>query len=266
MSGIWIAAIVVLLVVLALLFLRSRARERHSERRFSVLDAIARVADGGGSLEETLEAIGEILLPEYADFCTIDLVDASEVRRVAVRASGPDRAEIEQRLGARRPALQEEMARDFGTAPSAPRFFEYASEADLRAVAEDEEDLELLRALGIRSGVTVELWTRGRVIGMLTMAVAARAGAITRTTPVSPGSSPAAWRWRWTTPASSPSWSAANGSGRGSPKRCSAACCRRRCPTSQVGRSPPCTVRPAPRTRSAAISTTSSGSPAAGWW
>ncbi len=53
-----------------------------------------------------------------------------------------------------------------------PRFFERMTDDDLRELAHDPEDYEMLRRLGARSAVTVALNARGRVTGALTVGVA----------------------------------------------------------------------------------------------
>jgi serine phosphatase RsbU (regulator of sigma subunit) len=53
-----------------------------------------------------------------------------------------------------------------------PRFYERMSEADLRGLSRDPDDLAFLRALGIRSAITIELRARGQVTGALTLGVA----------------------------------------------------------------------------------------------
>jgi serine phosphatase RsbU (regulator of sigma subunit)/ketosteroid isomerase-like protein len=149
----------------------SLARVRRVNRRIQILDEIAHVADSGGSLEETLDAIADVLVPEWGDFCTIDVIEGGRVRRAAARVSGPDAAADEARLAARTPALQTQMAMAASQGRVAPRFFEYVGDEDLREVAADEEDFEFLRSLRIRSGVTVELRARGRATGMMTVGV-----------------------------------------------------------------------------------------------
>jgi serine phosphatase RsbU (regulator of sigma subunit)/ketosteroid isomerase-like protein len=146
-------------------------RMRQVDRRFQVLGEIARVAEEGSSLEETLQEITDVIVPELGDFCTIDLIEDGRVRRAAARVSGPDAAAIQARLAARTPALQEQMASAATKERQEPRFFEYVREEDLREVATDEEDFEFLRRMRIRSGVTVELRARGRPMGMLTFGV-----------------------------------------------------------------------------------------------
>jgi serine phosphatase RsbU (regulator of sigma subunit)/ketosteroid isomerase-like protein len=165
------AIALVVVVVAAVVTALSVVQVRRVNRRFKVLDDIAKVADGGGSLEETLDAIAAVIVPELGDFCTIDVIEDDRVRRAATRVSGPDAEEIQRKLSRRTPALQERMASAASRERQQPAFFEYVGDADLRDVAEDEEDLEFLRSLRIRSGLTVELRARGRPTGLLTYGV-----------------------------------------------------------------------------------------------
>jgi serine phosphatase RsbU (regulator of sigma subunit) len=160
-----------LMVVAAIVATVAVLQVRRISRRFQILDEIAHVVDDGGGLEETLEAITRILVPELGDFCAIDLIEDDRVRRAAARVSGPDAEANEARLADRAPALQTRMASEAVEKRVEPRFFEYVKDDDLRDVAADEEDLQFLRSLRIRSGVTVELRARGRATGMLTIGV-----------------------------------------------------------------------------------------------
>lgn len=167
-----VAAIALVVVVVAVVITTlAVVQVRRVNRRFQVLDEIARVADGRHSLEETLEEITAVIIPELGDFCTIDVIEDDRVRRAATRVSGPDQEEIQARLAARTPALQERMASAATYERQEPAFFEYVGEQDLRDVAQDQEDFEFLRGMRIRSGVTVELRARGRPTGLLTFGV-----------------------------------------------------------------------------------------------
>ncbi len=165
------AVAVVAMVVAAVIAALATVQVRRVNRRFQILDDIAHVVDEGGSLEETLDAISDILVPELGDFCAIDLIEAGRVKRAVARSSGPDAEENEAKLIARTPALQERMASTATEARVEPRFFEYVDDADLRDVAADDEDFQFLKSLRIRSGVTVELRARGRLTGLLTVGV-----------------------------------------------------------------------------------------------
>jgi serine phosphatase RsbU (regulator of sigma subunit)/ketosteroid isomerase-like protein len=159
------------LVVVAIVATISTRKVRQVNRRFQMLDEISRAADAGESLDETLDAIAGIVVPELGDICAIDVIEGDSVRRAALHADGPDGETIVERLKARGPRLQAEIASEANREPLEPRRFELRTDEDLRQFASDDEDLEFLRSLGVRSGVTVELRARGRPTGMLTISV-----------------------------------------------------------------------------------------------
>jgi serine phosphatase RsbU (regulator of sigma subunit)/ketosteroid isomerase-like protein len=159
------------LVVVAVVATISTKRVRLVNRRFRMFDEISRVADEGSTLDETLEAIAGILVPEMGDICAIDVIEDDRVRRAALRVDGPDADELAARLKERGPRLQTQVASDASRGRQEPLRFEFRNDEDLREFAEDDEDFEFLRRLGTRSGVTVELRARGRPTGVLTISV-----------------------------------------------------------------------------------------------
>jgi serine phosphatase RsbU (regulator of sigma subunit)/ketosteroid isomerase-like protein len=171
LSGIAIGAVAIAFGALLALVWVFRSRAAKASRRFQLLDDIARVADGGRSLEETLDAITAILVPELGDFCMIDVIEGEQIHRAAVRVAGPGAEAAEKGLAERKPAFQERMASDASTSRLEPRLFERVSEADLRDVATDDEDLAYLLGLDVRSYIAVELRARGRPTGILTIGV-----------------------------------------------------------------------------------------------
>ncbi len=166
-----VAVVAVAFAALVALVLVYRRRSRKADRRMLLLDEIASVADGGRSLQETLDAIAAILVPALGDFCMIDVIEEGHVRRAAVRVGDPDREAIEKGLAERKPVLQERIASAASVVRQEPRLFERVSEADFRPFAESEEDLRFLLSMNVRSFVTVELRARGRPTGMLSIGV-----------------------------------------------------------------------------------------------
>ena len=163
-----LATLAVLAAMLTVLFVR----ERKARQRFRILGDIATVSDTEGSFEETLEAICDILVPDFADFCMIDVIADGSVRRAAVRVAPGGEPEIERGLEERVPSVPERMVDGPRSVSLKPRFFERMSEENLRELAHDPDDLEFLRRLGARSAVTVALHARGGVTGALTVGVA----------------------------------------------------------------------------------------------
>lgn len=147
-------------------------RERRAKRRLRILAEVATVSDAGEALEETFDAICGILVPEFADFCMIDVFDDGEVHRAAVRITPGHEPEVGQWLAQRRPSTPDRMVKSNSRASMTPRFYERMSDADLEELAHDSDDLEALRRLGARSAITVALNARGKVTGALTLGVA----------------------------------------------------------------------------------------------
>ncbi|HEY7256921.1 MAG TPA: SpoIIE family protein phosphatase [Solirubrobacterales bacterium] len=166
-------AVVLTLVALGATLWLLFSREREARRRYRILSETAAVSDAGGSLEETIEALCDILVPEFADFCMIDLIDQDgDVRRAGLRVSPGGSPGAEAGLAARRPSIPQRMI-DGDRGPSlTPRFYERMTDRDLQGLATGPEDLEFLRSLRSRSAITVALNARGRVTGTLTLAVA----------------------------------------------------------------------------------------------
>ncbi len=166
--GVLTAALAALGAWLVILLVRGRT----AQRRFQILAEVAAASDAAGSLQETFEAICDILVPELADFCMIDVIEDDRVRRAIVRVAPGGDADAERGLLEREPSVPEWMVGGEERGSLVPRFIERMSEADLRRLAHDEADLDFLRELGVCSAITVALQVRGQVRGALTLGVA----------------------------------------------------------------------------------------------
>jgi serine phosphatase RsbU (regulator of sigma subunit)/ketosteroid isomerase-like protein len=148
-------------------------RGRTAQHRFEILGEVARASEAANSLEETLDAICGVLVPELADFCAIDVIEGDRARRVAVRVAPGADVDAERGMWDREPSLPERMVDGDDGDSLDPRFIERMSDRQLRALAHDDgPDLEFLRGLGVRSAITLALQARGQVTGALTLGVA----------------------------------------------------------------------------------------------
>lgn len=168
----WIEIAVLAVIALAVSLVILFRRERKARRRLRMLADIAAASDPTYSLEQTFDAICTILVPEFGDFCMLDVIGNDRVpRRVAVRVGPGGPPEVERGLAQRTPSTPPRLI-DEDNASLAPHFDEHVSDYDLRRLAHDDDDLEFLRSLGMRSAITVALPARGGIGGALTMAVA----------------------------------------------------------------------------------------------
>lgn len=172
MDLIAIDALALASAVLAVLLAIWIARTRRAIRRFEILYDIAEVSDGSKSVEDSLDAICDVLVPGFADFCMIDVIGEGDARRAATRVDARGGPDVERRLAERVPSVPEGMIERPDDAPLEPRFFQRMSDADLVEISHDAEDLDFLRSLGVHSAITVGLKARGRLTGTLTVGTA----------------------------------------------------------------------------------------------
>ena len=177
-TGTYVLRASVVLVGSAISVLAASARERttRDQARFALLADLAEVADGRLTLDETADRVCELVVPEFADLCVIDVVHQDGLRRLAVRFAGPDRAAQEAGLRARDPTRPGQPGSGETVETGSPELLEDVTDDVLRAAAHDEADLALLRSVGYRSMIIVPLSARGRTLGALSLAVTERSG------------------------------------------------------------------------------------------
>lgn len=130
----------------------------------------------GSSLDyyERLSSLTRLVVPALADWCAVDVLDNNgAIRRVAVAHIDPAKVE-----------LAHELQRRYPVDPEAPRgvphvlrtgeseFYPNIPDSMLVAASNDQEMLQILRALGLKSGLTVPLVARERTLGALTLVMA----------------------------------------------------------------------------------------------
>ncbi|HEU4632170.1 MAG TPA: ATP-binding protein [Gemmatimonadaceae bacterium] len=125
--------------------------------------------------EETLHSITRLVVPAIADWCLVDFTDGQgAIQRIAAMSADPADA-----------ALARQLQRFYGPLPDGPHgvsrvarsgrseLMTEVTDALLVALARDEDHLAMLRGMRMASYVCAPLVTRGRTIGVLTLAVGA---------------------------------------------------------------------------------------------
>ncbi|MEH2434874.1 MAG: PAS domain S-box protein [Nostoc sp.] len=118
--------------------------------------------------EETLEQIAKISVPQLADWCSVDILNEDgSIRRLPIAHADPSKAELARKL--------QEYATDYKGASVITKVLqtgqsELISEIPdslLVAGTQNEEHLELVRQLGIKSVMIVPLIAQGQVLGTI---------------------------------------------------------------------------------------------------
>ena len=116
--------------------------------------------------DTTLEEVARLLVPQFADWCTLHVVEEAGIRRAAVVHADSD---IERRLRARFAEVPFIVDATLG-----PAKVIRTGEADLLEEASRESlagqvDPELLRAAGFGSRISVPLRVRQQTVGALSL-------------------------------------------------------------------------------------------------
>ena len=139
-----------------------------------LLGPALRTLAGCSGADDALTRIGELLLPDWADWCLLDRLEAPDVivRVVAATADGP--LELPELLGApaaRRSSAQGQgLLRELAEAPRLMRF-DAAALAALEATTGDgrlRAQARMALDLGTTDLVVLGLTCRGRLLGVLT--------------------------------------------------------------------------------------------------
>lgn len=122
------------------------------------------------SLGEMLQRVADMLVSSIADWCSVQLLDDGLLRTTATSHRDPSRLALARRLQEEYPTDPEPT--DIAAAVIASGraiLLEEIPDSLLSEAAVDEQHLELLRSLGLRSAITAPLKARGRVLGLMSI-------------------------------------------------------------------------------------------------
>ncbi|MDP9225599.1 MAG: SpoIIE family protein phosphatase [Actinomycetota bacterium] len=157
---------------LSLLLGRERAARAEAERAQERLAFLATASDLLSETldyNETLNQVAHLAVPQLADWCAIDVLEGENILNVAIAHLDPARVELAQQL-------QREHPQDPGATRGVPNvlrsgrseLYHEIGEETLIAYAQNDEHLEMIRRLGLRSAMILPLSARGRTFGAIT--------------------------------------------------------------------------------------------------
>ena len=146
---------------------RSDADDQTTKLKF-LADASAELSSSL-DYQATLTKVARLAVPDFADWCAIQLAEDGPLRTLAVAHVDPDKV-----------ALAEELNRRYPPDPDAPsgayhvlktgvsELVPEVTDEMLVSATQDAEHLRLARELNLRSGLSVPLKTRRKTIGVIT--------------------------------------------------------------------------------------------------
>ena len=126
--------------------------------------------------EDTLTELAHLIVPHFADWCAVSILDGDEPRQLAVAHVDPEKVKWAHEINRRYPPdhnAKTGVANVIRTGK--PELYPEIPDELLVAGAIDEEHLRLSRELGLRSAMVVPLSTQERTLGAITI-VSAESG------------------------------------------------------------------------------------------
>src|SRR5471030_1899233 len=166
----WIALLcLIVAAAMAIVIVRlvqARRRERASTHRWAMISKVSAVLAEILHADTPLDDVGRLLVPDFADWCALHLVEYGNVRRASFVHANPD---IERRLQKRLAELP-----FVAEAPFGPAKVIRTGEPDLlqpgsTQILTGQVDPELLELAGIGSRISVPLRARQQTVGALTL-------------------------------------------------------------------------------------------------
>ncbi|MBE8985685.1 PAS domain S-box protein [Nostoc sp. LEGE 12450] len=139
-----------------------------AEERLRYIAQISSLLSTSLDYEETLNQIAKISVPQLADWCSVDILNEDgSIRRLPITHADPSKAELARKL--------QEYATDYKGASAITRVLQTGqseliseiSDSLLVASTQNQEHLELVRELGMKSVMIVPLIAQGRVLGTI---------------------------------------------------------------------------------------------------
>jgi|GEM_PF-402918 len=150
--------------------LEAEAEQRRSSFLVDVSTALASSLD----YEQTLQSVARLAVPYFSDWCSVDLLNHDRtISRVAVAHSDPEKVRLGWELAQRFPRHLDNgygISQVMKTGQSEIAI--EITDEQLVATIANPEYLEILRGVGLKSGIVAPLQARGRVLGTISFVFA----------------------------------------------------------------------------------------------
>ncbi|MEH2127267.1 PAS domain S-box protein [Nostoc sp.] len=146
---------------------------KQAEERLHYIAQISSLLSTSLDYEQTLEQIAKISVPQLADWCSVDILNEDgSIRRLPIAHADPSKAELARKI--------QEYVTDYKGTSAITRVLQTGqsellsevSDSLLVATTQNQEHLELVRQLGMKSVMIVPLIAKGRVLGAISFVTA----------------------------------------------------------------------------------------------
>ena len=151
-------------------FQSSAVTRRHEAQEWRLLAAAAERFAVAQSPEGVLEALADMLVPSFADWCVVQLREGTALRRVAIAHPQRAKRDLLWTVDGLYPyAVGDESMIGIAAATGQTQFAPELTHDSLRSAARDPVHLSILEALQLRSAIVVALREGDRIVGLVTV-------------------------------------------------------------------------------------------------
>jgi len=141
-----------------------------ANERLRLLSKAGETLSSSLDLDQTLRSLAKLVVPAFADWCVVDLVEGSLIRRVAVENRDPRKVAASLDRAARGQARVGDGSAIANVIARARSHFHARLPPEvIQAAARGEEELARLQNEGLISAIVVPLMARGACIGALSL-------------------------------------------------------------------------------------------------
>lgn len=151
----------------------ARQSAETSGARLSFLAEASHLLASSLDFGETLRRLTALVVPRWADWCAIDILDENgDPRPLSVVHQDPKKAKTALHMQTSYKLREGSPGPITVIATGVTQYLPKVTEADMAAAAQNPEHLQLLRLVGLESLIVVPLVARGTAFGALTLATA----------------------------------------------------------------------------------------------
>lgn len=147
--------------------------QKRAVRTLEVLAEASAVLSSSLDYEETVASVAQMVVPDLADWCAVDVLDADgDLQRLAVAHVDPAKVEWAHTLWQRFPPAKDAPTGSYNVIRTGETEFAPEITDEMLAAVTDPELLGIIHTIGFTSVITAPLTVRDRTLGVLTLVTA----------------------------------------------------------------------------------------------
>lgn len=148
----------------------ARSAMRDAQRRLRMLADASGLLDAPLDLDAMLQQVAELAVTELADWCTVDVVGRGRVHHAAVAHRDPQMIALVRETQRRYPTRHDDPGIAALLTSLEPIHIAELTDQMLQQSARDDDHLQLMRSLALRSCIAVPLVASGQAVGTMLLA------------------------------------------------------------------------------------------------